>query len=471
MNSPLVVLTVFYCLGIILAKFMPVDFRVILAAGVIIFFAASLLRAKNYTFLVLLSFLVLLLGVLSLKNSYRLPKCHISNFVCYKDNSLYSLSGFIDSQPVLNNNRLWFTFRTQEVQANKLKWRCCGKVLVKIDFPQELNYGDNLTLFGNLTRPYNFNTKSQGYKDYLGRAGIYLIMRIKDPRQITRQPGNSGPKLISASFWLCSKMENVINRNLADLPASIVSAMILGQRRNIPWVVNDSMIKSGTVHILVVSGFNVSIVALVMNLLFKILRVPRRWRIILTVICLLIYCLITGASNPVIRATVMGVVFLSAYLLKRVPNIYNSMAAAALFILIINPRQLFDIGFQLSFISVLAIVYLYPKLKALTHLENYKNKIWKFICEGFLVSFSAWLGTLGIVALNFGMISPITVLANILIVPLATMITLSGFVLVLSGLIYPGLAYLFSAPTSLLITLLLSINTAIIKIPFAYTYF
>ncbi len=471
MKRPLAAITVFYCLGIILAEFIPVNFWLIMAAGVIIFAAASLLRAKNYIFAALLLFLALLFGYLSLKNSYLLPRCHLTNFVYYKDNSLYSLSGFIQSPPELKNNRFEFIFRAQEAAAGKFKWRCRGRVLVKMDFAQELNYGDNLTLVGNLARPYNFNTTRQGYKDFLARQGIYLIMRIKDPRQIICQPGFGGSRLINASFWLRSRMEDVINRNLADLPASILSAMILGQRRDVPWLVNDSMVKSGTVHILVVSGFNVGIVAFIINLLLKILRIPRCWRIILAIICLLAYCAITGSSNPVIRATVMGIVFLAAYLFKREPDIYNSMAAAALFILVINPRQLFDIGFQLSFISVLAIVYLYPKLKALTHLENYKNKVWKFIGEGFLVSFSAWLGTLWIIAFNFRIIAPVTILANILIVPLATVITLCGFTLVISGLIYPHLAGLFSAPISALITLLLNINAAMIRMPFAYIYF
>ena len=442
-----------------------------MAAGIIVFFAASLLVGKNHIFPILVLFLALLAGSLSLKNSYILPKCHISNFVYYKDKSLYSLSGFIVSAPEFKNNHIWFTFRAQEVQVDKLKWHCCGEVLVKTDFAQELNYGDNLILIGNLSRPYNFNTGSQGYKDFLARQDIYLIMSIKDPRQIIRQPRNSGSKLIINSLWLRTKMEQVIRRYLPDLPASILCAMVLGQKSGIPWLVNDSMVKSGTVHILVVSGFNVGIVAFIVNLLFKITRIPRSVRIILVVICLLIYCLVTGATNPVIRATVMGIVFLLSYLLKRNPDMYNSLASAALFILTINPRQLFDIGFQLSFISVLAIVYLYPKLKALIHLEGCKIKIWRFIGEGFLVSFSAWLGTLGIIALNFRIIAPVTVLANIFIVPLATIITLCGFSLVLFGLIYPNLACLFSVPTSMLITLLLSINAALIKLPFAYIYF
>jgi len=324
---------------------------------------------------------------------------------------------------------------------------------------------------GNLTRPYSFNRASQGYQEYLKRADIYLTLRIKDPRQIIKQPGFAGSRCISSSFWLRSKMERIIRSNLLDLPASIIAAMVLGQKRGVPWLVNDSMVKSGTVHILVVSGFNVSIVAFILNLLFKILRISRKIRIILIIICLLIYCAITGASNPVIRATVMGIVFLSAYLFKRQPDIYNSLALSALFILMISPRELFDIGFQLSFISVLAIVYLYPKLKVLVHLENCQNKVVKFIGEGFLVSLAAWLGTLWIIVINFRIIAPVTILANIFIVPLATIITLCGFTLVISGLICPYLASLFSLPITVLITLLLNVNAWIIKLPFSFFTF
>ena len=200
------------------------------------------------------------------------------------------------------------------------------------------------------------------------------------------------------------------------------------------------------------------------------MRIRRKARIIPAVICLFIYCLITGASNPVIRATVMGVVFLLAYLFKRAPDIYNSLACAALFILIINPGQLFDVGFQLSFASVAAIVYLYPKLQAFLRIRDCRSKVLRFICDGLVVSFSAWLGTMGIIAYNFRIISPVTVLANILIVPLAGLITLCGFTLVLCGLFYPLLAGLFSTTTAMLITLLLNINAAIIRVPFAYFY-
>jgi len=167
----------------------------------------------------------------------------------------------------------------------------------------------------------------------------------------------------------------------------------------------------------------------------------------------------------------MGVIFLCSYFFKREPDIYISLSLAALIILIVNPQQLFDIGFQLSFASVLAIVFLYPRLKSLSGAMFSKIKILQFIYDSGLVSFSAWLGTSGIILLNFHIFSPITVLANILIVPLATLITFSGFTLVLSGAVCPFLTNLFSFPASMLINLLLVLNMKLAKLPLAYFSF
>ncbi|MDD5692637.1 MAG: ComEC/Rec2 family competence protein, partial [Candidatus Omnitrophica bacterium] len=149
---------------------------------------------------------------------------------------------------------------------------------------------------------------------------------------------------------------------------------------------------------------------------------------------------------------------------------YNSLACAGLFILLINPKQLFDVGFQLSFASVGAIVYLYPKLRKFLRVADYGNKVLRFIYDGLLVSFSAWIGTMGIIAYNFRIISPLTVLANLLIAPLAGLITLCGFTLVLSGLFSPFLAGPVSTICRMLVILLLYINSAVISLPLAYFY-
>jgi predicted membrane metal-binding protein len=241
---------VFYCLGIVLVSLTRVNFWIILGLGIIILSAACLSFRNNHVFVVSVFFLVLILGALNLKNSYIQKKCHICNIVSYNDNTVYSLSGFVDSQPVTESERTTFIFRPQEIQLNNLKWLCCGKVLVRMDFPQDLNYAQRLTLTGVLSRPFRFSYGTRSYRDYLSGQGIYLLMRIRNRLQIIQQPGGGGNKLIIFSLWLRAKLEQIIRRYLPDLPAAILSAMVLGQRRSIPWLVNNQMIKSGTVHVL-----------------------------------------------------------------------------------------------------------------------------------------------------------------------------------------------------------------------------
>ncbi|MFH0918188.1 MAG: DUF4131 domain-containing protein, partial [Candidatus Omnitrophota bacterium] len=271
-------LGIFYALGIILADAIRLDFWLMLGVATAVLAYASLGANKKSLFLILVLFLALLAGCLNLKNYYRLPRCHIRNFVVDQDNSIYSVSGFVSNLPEFKNGHCEFTLRAQTIQIDKLKYNCCGELLVKmdtfggmqtspvrmgkeyatfsinpeqsrgIDFTQAVDYGENLTLLGNLSRVYSFNHSPGSYQNFLARQGIFLIMSIRDPRQILRQNGFGGVKLIKICFRLRAYLEQMISRHLPDLPASILSAMVLGQKRNIPWLVNNSMVKSGTVH-------------------------------------------------------------------------------------------------------------------------------------------------------------------------------------------------------------------------------
>lgn len=259
-----------------------------------------------------------------------------------------------------------------------------------------------------------------------------------------------------------------IDKNTKGIPASVLSAMVLGERKSLSPLIAYAMMQSGTVHILVVSGFNVSIVAFVLFLLLKLMHLPRRIRLLLTIGFLIVYCFLTGASAPVVRATVMAIVFLLGFLLKREPDIYNSLALAWLSILAVNPRQLFEAGFQLSFASVLAIVYLYPKLKAQFPLQLLKIKFLRCVLEAGLVSFCAWIGTLGLVAYHFRTFSPVTVLANLFIVPLATLITLCGFSLLFFSLFCPFLSQPFAWTAQTSVAVLIKINAFLVDLPFSH---
>ncbi len=464
MKRPLVVLTLIFCLGIIFAAKIKIPFPDIycLALTLLVLTAICALK-RGLGSDIFLVCLVFILGICAFRNCQTLPGCHISRYAYYKNNRLYKIKGFIASDPVSKINKTTFLFRAEEISFDNFKARTCGDTIAYIKSGKGLGYGDVLIIVGSLYRPFNKITPGKSsYRDYLANQGVYSILNAHYSIKLNYHKGLG---LKRFALYLKSRMEEVIFRYLSPVSASIVDAMILGERRNIPPLIYNSMVKSGTVHILVVSGFNVGIVFLIINLFLSLLRLKRRLRIYAAMPLLILYCLVTGASNPVVRATVMAIFCASAYLFKREADIYNSLSLAALFILTSNPGQLFDVGFQLSFASVISIVYLYPKIKSLLRLESLKIGFLRIVAEGASLSFSAWLGTAGFIAYYFKLFTPVTVLANLFIVPLATLITLCGFTLIIFAFLYPPLASLFVLPCELSAAFLISINSVLIKIP------
>lgn len=469
MKRPLVGIAIIFSLGIFFASKIKIPF-ILSHAFLLIFLMVSLfVFKKQILFGIFVSCLIFSLGIAFLKNSQSPSKCHISRLVYYKNDQPCIVKGFINDEPTTKNGKTTFIFRTQAIESGNLKQACSGNVLVRLRTQESLYYGEELILRGNLYRPFSSRDfRRQSYRDYLYNQGIYFIMGIKSKADFIRLNKNRGFPIKRFALRLKNKMEKVVFQYTSCLAAAILDAMVLGEKKNIPWFVNDAMIKTGTIHILVVSGFNVGIVSFIIILFLKLARIPRKARFIIAIPCLLIYCLMTGASNPVVRSTVMAIVFMLGFLLKREADIYNSLSVASLFILAANPRQLFDIGFQLSFVSVIAIVYLYPKIRVFLRIESLKIKYFNFFIDGCLVSLSAWLGTLGFIAYYFRIISPITVLANIFIVPLATLITLCGFGLMLMGWVFGPLAPFFASTSELLVVSLIKINMFLARLPLAY---
>ncbi|MCX5704853.1 MAG: ComEC/Rec2 family competence protein [Candidatus Omnitrophica bacterium] len=462
MLRPLVWVTVSLCIGIILANSIVMNFWIILSIAVMFLVFCIFFIGKVLVSTVILLVIFALSGALILINSQVLPQSHVSNFVYYKSEKFYSVKGNIVSVPEKSGEETVFIFNIRELHFGKLSYRSSGKIKVQVARGSGLYYGQGLILKGYM---YPVPSFQQQKKNYLLQQGIYCIMRVESQDLAVSFQKTRGFSLKGFAFWLKSKMQKIISFYVPKLPASVLEAMVLGEKKDIPRIIYDSMVKAGTVHILVVSGFNVGIIIFIVALFLKLIRVPRKARFVIIIPCLIIYCLLTGASNPVVRATVMGIFFLVAYLIRREPDIYNSLSLAALFILLIDPGQLFNIGFQLSFASVISIIYLYPRLKTLFRLDDLKIKSLRFLAEGGVVSLSAWLGTSGFIAYYFKLVSPVTILANIFIVPLATFITLCGICLVFSGLILPPVAPYFASTSELAVTLLVRMNLFLSALP------
>lgn len=468
MKHPLAVLAAVFCAGIILTSLIKVNFVLIYFLAAISLFCAFLFLKKELRFNLFLLGVAFFLGAAGLKSTYLLPRYHISRCVTLQNNESYILKGFVESEPIKKADKLSFVFKVKEIQLNNLNQKCSGRVFVCAKVKTELTYGEGLILKGNMRRPFSFNTPGRrSYRSYLRDQDIWFIVTVKSEAHIRKLNHNQGLVVKRLALYLKHKIEGMLFKHVSFVTAGILDAMILGEKAYTLTFIYDSMVKTGTVHILVVSGFNVGIVSAVIMLFLRLFRFPRRSRLFIAIVLVILYCLTTGASTPVVRATIMAIVFMLAYLLKRQPDIYNSLSLSAIVILGINPRQFFDLGFQLSFASVISIIWLYPKLKLFLRLDSLRIRCLKWLLEGCLVSFSAWMGTMGLIAYNFKFFSPVTVLANLFIVPLASLITLCGFSLVIIGFVYPGLAPLFAHSTELAAKLLVEINLLLLKLPAA----
>ena len=166
----------------------------------------------------------------------------------------------------------------------------------------------------------------------------------------------------------------------------------------------------------------------------------------------------------------MAIILLLGFLLNRKTSISYSLSLAGLLILIVNPYQLFNIGFQLSFLSLLSIIYIYPKIKNLLPYKNYKLKILRFAVDLFCISLSVWLVLWAVIAYYFRIITPVTVLANMVIVPYISIVISMGIILILVGMLLPIAAPLFSATTNLILIVLVYIIEFFNQLPFAYFY-
>ena len=465
MRRPLVVIAVLFGLGISIVSKVKVAFALTYSLSAVLLVLGLVCIRKKLLFDIILSCAVVCIGGLWLKNTYILPRRHIARLLGYKEYGPSLVKGFVESQPVKKVNRTEFTFVVQEIQRGNLAYLTCGKILVSVYPAQIFSCGEQLRMKGTLRRSFASGKARRTWREYLYRQGIFALMRVETPYAVMRLGPRGGSACKRFSLLLKDKMEQVFFRWMPPVPASIVDAMLLGEKRHIPVLVQRNMIKSGTIHILVVSGFNVGIVAFIITLLLKILCLPRALRCVLSIACLLVYCLMTGASTPVVRATVMAVFFMCGVWLKREPDILNSCSVAAMAILLCNPRQLFDASFQLSFASVIAIAFLYPKLKVLLRLDSLRIPLLRGIVEGLLVSLSAWIGTMGFIAYYFRIFSPVTVVANICIVPLATLITLSGFSVVGLGYLSPPLGQACAHTCEFLVVVLLRLNSFFITLP------
>ncbi len=242
---------------------------------------------------------------------------------------------------------------------------------------------------------------------------------------------------------------------------AVGAALTLGYKSALTEDIENAYANTGAMHVLAVSGLHVGLVQLLLTWLLGRLPIQRRWwaaaRTILIILCIWGFALVTGASPSVLRAATMFSFLAAGLALKRTTNIYNTLAASAFLLLLINPNLVYHVGFQLSYLAVLGIVYFQPRIYSLWHIDN---RLGDYLWQLAAVSLAAQLGTLPISLYYFHQFPVYFVLSGLVVVPAAAVIlTLTLLLLVLQGVAGIGVAV-----GQVLYGLIFAVNSAIFLI-------
>ncbi|MCE5180119.1 MAG: ComEC family competence protein [Porphyromonadaceae bacterium] len=295
---------------------------------------------------------------------------------------------------------------------------------------RELKPADEIIFYARIQPFRNFgNPDDFDYVQYMKIKGFTGSTYI--PESDWQKTGRQSHAITPQSQRLRLKALTMYRSLIDNKDAcAFISALTLGYRGDLSDDIQEAFRASGTAHVLAVSGLHVGIIYMIISLMFSFLG-KSGWRFILrqslVILTLWIYVFLAGGSASVMRAAIMLSFFCLGNMINQRGFTYNTLAAAAFFILLFNPFSLFDISFQMSFSAVAAILYFQPKLYAL---YKPKGRIKKYVWDLFTVSTAAQLGVFPLVLYYFGTFPTWFFITNLLVVPLIGIIIYASAALV-----------------------------------------
>ncbi|MFH0921456.1 MAG: DNA internalization-related competence protein ComEC/Rec2, partial [Fibrobacterota bacterium] len=292
-------------------------------------------------------------------------------------------------------------------------------------------YGDSVRLTGRVRLAMDQrNPGAFDYREYLASQGVFAVMSCYKPDawDVTSS-GHGNAFMRSVILPVRNWIRGVVDRYVGPL-GYLLNGVLLGDRRELPEDLKQDFRNTGLMHILAVSGLNVAMLLLIVFQVLTALFVPYRVKILVSLALIWFYAGLTDMTPSVVRATLMGSVILGGWMFERKSFIYNSLALAALIILVFNPLDLFNVGFQLSFAATIGIVHIYPRLKEWVPESWTKNFAVRSLIDSLLLSIAATLATFPILAAVFNQLSLIGLVANLIVVPLSFALLGLGLLLI-----------------------------------------
>jgi len=336
-----------------------------------------------------------------------------------------------------------------------------GNILVTVGLYPKYEYGDELELDCKLEKPDN---KNFPYDRYLARFDIYSVCYLPAIRRIASGQGNI---FYTGIFKFKNIVRNRFDEALPDPESGLARGFILGDLKAIDDGLSQDFSRTGLSHIVAISGENISIVAGIVMSICLWAGLGRRPSFYFSNIFLIIYIILVGAPASAIRAGLMGFLVLWALYLGRLNKTGNSLVFAAAILLYINPRLLRDdIGFQLSFLALLGLVYVYPAINSWFDKISIPRRFG--IRDVIAMSIAAQILSIPIIIYNFSQFSAISLLANILVLWTLPSLMMILPVSIFASFVIRHLDFIIFLIPQLILKYVIFVARTLVKIPYAY---
>lgn len=412
---------------------------------------------------------ILLVGVVFLGAGYyqlyftAFPPSHIKNLLSPEETKMGTLEGAVIETPEPGEGCFYLVVTAEKWWEKGLETKVCGKVRVRIDSESVVpQLGDCIRVTGNLTLPATASNPGEfDYRDYLARHKIFAVhYAFPERKGEGTTGGNSAIEIVGrtrinpltiVTAKVLYRLEEVIKKTLPPLPGALLAGILIGEREVLPESLMEMFRDTGVIHIIAISGLQVGLIALTGFLILRFFRLPKKLAAGVNIGLVIFYAWMVGKQPSVVRSAVMSVAVLSSFLFDRETASFSILMLSAFLMMLVNPTILFEAGFQLSFSATAGLICLSPPIGKF--LPSFPRWLKNLLSS----SFGAQLAVLPLISHQFCRISVVSPVANLAIVPLATFITIVGFIAGLSGLVYLPLARLFNAANCLAITLLLKL--------------
>ena len=438
-QAPLVRLLIPFLSGILFAVYLPFHFSNILfyvsivfcvIAGIVLIPKLNISYRKSFWFGLLINFSFFVFAYqLTIYKTQKFSVSHFSNH-CRGNSIVYArlADSYIEKEKSLKT-----IIEILAVKENDEWKKCTGKAMVYLktdSLALALKYGDELLLNVNFKEvPQPQNPGEFNYKRFLSFHNIYNNAYVKsDEWKSLKQ--NSGNPILKYSIGLRNDLLDVLKQNhLNGDELSVGAALLLGYTDKLDADLISAYSSTGALHVLSVSGLHVAIVYIVFSWLLVFLDRHKKGRIIKAILLILFlwfYAALTGLSPSVLRAATMFSFIIVAKATNKHTNIYNTLAASALFLLLINPYLIMEVGFQLSYLAVIGIVYIQPKIYEWFEFDNWLlDQVWMITA----VSIAAQIATFPLGLHYFHQFPNYFLLSNLIVIPVSTLIIYVGIAL------------------------------------------